>query len=138
LCFFHELGHALIQTRNLPIAGSEEDAVDRFSAILASSIAGAAKADRKNDLGEHMITAAMLWFRSKDQAKLSRYWDEHPLNEQRYYNLVCILYGSDPERYSQYVVLAGLPAQRARSCPKEFMQAQDYWNRVLPSQGDSN
>lgn len=79
----------------LPITGREEDAVDIFAAVLLvesdedAVIAGIDQFDvnaaEETDLEE-------LAFR-----------DEHSLNTQRFYNVSCIVYGSDPSAYADWV-----------------------------------
>ena len=43
-------------------------------------------------------------------------WDEHALDIQRYYNVLCMLYGSDPERFEALPNQIELPWQRAWTC----------------------
>jgi hypothetical protein len=59
------------------------------------------------------------------------FWDEHSLNEQRYYNLVCMIYGSDPKRFANLVGDDMLPAERAGRCRGEFADAVDAFNETF-------
>lgn len=129
--FLHELGHGLIDVLNLPITGSEEDSVDRFAAVLAAELGNSPEA---GDLGEHMIFSTAIWYRylaqNRGEQKIP-YWDEHPLDQQRYYTIICLLYGSKPAKYASMAQFAGLPSSRAKRCPAEFEQAKKGWQRLL-------
>ncbi len=124
--FFHELGHTLIHELNLPAVGREEDAADQLGVTFIT--AGG------NDLGEIALVAVARQF--KERAMQTRpedlpYWDEHPLDQQRYFNLICLLYGSNPRKYTSLPSLAGLPGGRARQCPSEYQQATNSWLRLI-------
>ncbi len=126
--FMHELGHALIAYNNYPVLGSEEDAVDRFAAVIAVSLGE----EEGIDIGEHMIIATALWYKEMGKnSELKAYWDEHPLNEQRYFTFICLLYGSNPAKYESITLLTGLPGARRRSCPAEYQQAKRAWESML-------
>jgi hypothetical protein len=115
---FHELGHAFIDQFDLPILGGEEDAADRFATVLlAGDPAGALLA----------LVAAANWLSSP---RVAVYWDEHPLNEQRFFNITCLVYGSNPSRF-QTLVPDFLPADRAARCPSEWEDAFTSWQEVL-------
>ena len=65
------------------------------------------------------LRMASNWFlvRSTGQYNLDAYADEHALGEQRYFNLQCLIYGSDPARYLGIVTEGDLPEARAKGCP---------------------
>ena len=105
--FLHELGHALIDVLNLPTVGREEDAVDQL-ATLVSVQAG--------DLADEMTIIPALQYMVRSQETGTQnlpYWGEHSLDLQRYYNIMCLLYGSNPSKYSAIATLAQLPGERA-------------------------
>lgn len=126
---FHELGHALIDVWDLPITGREEDAVDQLATIILL------------EGGEDGETAALngaaaFWGEEEEseegEEELS-FWDEHSLGEQRFYNIVCWSYGSNPEGLSDLV--GGddewLPKARAERCPDEFARMSKAWDTLL-------
>ena len=57
--------------------------------------------------------------------------DEHALGEQRYFNLQCLIYGSNPSRYLTIVTEGDLPEARAKSCPAEARRLDRAWLRLL-------
>ena len=124
---YHEMGHALVDLLNLPITGKEEDAVDELAAILLLN-----KGDLKS---EQSVFSAAMSFLLQGQEKMKNsnipYWDEHSLDMQRFYSLICLIYGKNPEKYAQLVERKVLPEQRARRCGNEYAQKQDSWSRLL-------
>jgi hypothetical protein len=124
--FFHELGHALIDVLELPITGKEEDAVDQLATILLTEA---------GDEGTQAILAAAHWFllqssQPKESTELP-FWDEHSLDMQRFYGIVCWLYGSNPKKYASLVKSINLPATRAQRCSGEYTQVYKSWDKLL-------
>ncbi len=118
---FHELGHAVIDVYELPAVGREEDAADQLATLLL--IKGA------DDDGASAIAAAEFFGRiSGGQLNFA---DEHSLNEQRLFNILCWLYGSDPGKYVRIVGSGFLPVDRAERCPDEYNQLERSWSKLL-------
>jgi len=57
--------------------------------------------------------------------------DEHLLQEQRFYNSLCMLYGSNPDKYMMIVDKGYLPKERAARCPTEYQRTVDSWQSLL-------
>lgn len=129
--FYHELGHALVDILKIPATGREEDVVDEFAVIMLLQ-AG-------DEEGMEAIFAAINQFamdaeESKDDYKRIDdlpFWDVHSLDQQRFYDLLCLLYGSDPEYFADLVKDGDLPKDRAEGCPDEFKHKAEVWNRLL-------
>ncbi len=135
--FYHELGHALIDIFNIPSTGREEDAVDQFSTLfLLDTDVGIASA----------LSGASFFYKigqaSGGSVQDLAFWDEHSLNQQRFYNIVCLVFGSDPNRYQNLVLqnskgfLPGngsgiLPKERAVRCPSEYADISRSWNILI-------
>lgn len=120
----HELGHALVDVLELPVTGREEDAVDQLSAWLLIGEAGGDAA---------VLAAAAAFSIASEGYALARgdFADQHSLDQQRYFNMVCWVYGSDPRRHAQLVLEAGLPASRAAGCGDEYRRLDRSWDRLL-------
>lgn len=122
---FHELGHALIDILNLPITGREEDAADQLSSILLiNRTAG----------GPAMALSAAEAF--KILARVERregyiYWDDHSLHAQRYYDTLCLVYGSDEQRFAYLVKDHALPEERAETCAQDYERIRKSWIALL-------
>lgn len=124
---YHELGHALVDLWDLPVTGREEDAADQLAAFLltdgteegeAAAIAGA--------------TALLLEHeRAGGRVDESALWDEHSLDPQRFYNIVCWVYGRDPEAYAYLPDDGVLPRERAEVCAAEYERLHRSWTGLL-------
>jgi|GEM_PF-346471 len=126
----HETGHALIELLDLPVTGRQEDAVDQFATSVMQRIGG------EHESPEQVAANLRLaghWFlaRADTGFSLDAYADTHSLGLQRYFNLQCLLYGSDPERFAGIVARGDLPESRARYCPAEAGRASEAWMRLL-------
>ena len=113
----HELTHALISTFDIPVLGGEEDAADQIAAICF--LHPTDKNRRDPQAVDKLIAVAdawrLEWELDKDSGGTA-YWDEHALDIQRYYQILCVLYGSDPQRFESLPDQLELPWQRAWSC----------------------
>lgn len=124
--FLHEIGHALIETYQLPITGSEEDAADRCSAFI-----------NLTELGEDGIRAVLaaadaFAIESKNaQAGKPNLADEHLLQEQRFYNSLCMLYGANQQKHAYVTRENYLPKERAERCPQEYERMVQSWRELL-------
>ena len=124
--FLHELGHALIDQYKLPIMGNEEDAADRCSAYINLTELG--------DEGVKAVFAAADAFAIESKlsaGKDKNMADEHLLSEQRFYNSLCMLYGSDTTKYENIVAQGYLPKERAVRCETEYQKNVSSWVSLL-------
>lgn len=115
----HEVGHAVFDMLEIPVLGREEDAADLFSAYILLQFAPA-------DAQRLIRGTAFLGLKEaveaqKAQVGIKDFADEHGLPAQRYFNLLCVAYGSDPKAYADAVSRGGLTKERAEeSCPGEY------------------
>jgi hypothetical protein len=117
----HEVGHALVDVLEIPITGREEDAVDQLSAwILIES--GEADA---------VLGAAATYYGDDNGVGAEDFADEHSLNSQRYFNMVCWVYGSDADNRQDLIDTWELPQARAEQCADEYALLKRSWNRLL-------
>jgi hypothetical protein len=123
---YHELGHALVNVYRLPVTGREEDAVDQLSTYLLTD---------GTDEGEAAaLDAAESLYRDENAGGGEgepRYWDEHSLDQQRFYNIVCWVYGQNEGKYKSLVADGVLPAERAERCADEYAQIEQSWTALL-------
>lgn len=123
--FFHELGHCLIDAWDLPATGREEDAVDQLAMVLL--LDGTPE-------GEKMVLSAAIFFSvasaEQDDRELA-FWDEHSLDQQRFYDMLCQIYGSNPEKNQHLLGEDGLPVERAERCPAEYKRIDSAWGQLL-------
>jgi hypothetical protein len=126
--FLHEFGHVLFRVLDLPVLGREEDAADQFSAYMMLHfgpdeahrlIAGTAHVFRK-DLEAPQVTI-----------KLTEFSDAHSTPAQRFYNLLCIAYGADANRFADIVAKGYLPLDRAIWCEDEYRQVAHAFKKLI-------
>jgi Putative metallopeptidase len=126
--FYHESGHMLIHELNLPIVGKEEDIADQFSAYF---LLNNDPTEGRSMSGEIVLAAARLFALSISDPSPELLMDEHSLNQQRFYNLVCTLYGSAPGTYEELVKKLDYSSSRLSSCRSESEQIANSWKRLL-------
>jgi DNA-binding Xre family transcriptional regulator len=125
---FHELGHALIHELGLPVLGREEDAADSFAAIAMINIG--------TDFSTRvLVQAARGWFLTdrrdrKDGEKLE-FYDEHGLDQQRAYQIVCFMVGWNEDKFKELADWVHMPPERQDSCAGDYSNAEYSWNTVL-------
>ena len=114
----HEVGHAVFDIHKVPIFGREEDAADQFSAYIMLRF-------RKED-ARRLILGNAYQYKNDLQPNapiaLTKFADEHGTPAQRFYNVLCLAYGSDPKFYQDIVDKGYLPQTRADGCEDEYKQ----------------
>lgn len=132
--FLHEAGHAIFDLLQVPLFGREEDAADQFSTLLmlrfekpdARRLIFGSAYQYKGDVKSATVTMARRKFA-----------DEHGTPAQRFYNLLCIAYGSDKELFGDFVSKGVLPVERAAGCEDEYMLVSYAFNRLIEPSIDS-
>ena len=126
---FHEVGHALVSEFELPVLGREEDAVDRFATFLLTP---EGDEDEEADPSTILIDAMRGWFAASEPTELGEieWWGEHGPDQQRAYQIACLLYGADPKKFGQMAKEVKLPEERKESCPAEAESNSGSWMKV--------
>ena len=122
---FHELGHCLIDVWDLPATGREEDAVDQLATVLML--------DGSPEGQDSAINAALEFEISSHNDKPGDmiFWDEHSFSKTRFFDMLCLVYGSSPQKNSGLVGPDLLPRERAARCSTEFERADRAWMKLL-------
>jgi hypothetical protein len=119
--FLHEIGHALFDMLRVPILGREEDAADQIAAYALLQL-GKDEA-RRTVVGVAYMYGHEALAQERGQApKLKQFADVHGFPAQRFYNLLCMAYGADPELFADLVEKKYLPESRAEGCGDEYKQ----------------
>lgn len=123
---YHEIGHLLVDAFRLPILGREEDAVDNLATVILLE-------ERSPVKDAFLIAAVDAFFLMGESAGRSRTlaYHGHGFNEQRAFQLACLMLGSDPATFAGFADTAGLPEQRRQSCAYEYQKARESWFNVL-------
>jgi hypothetical protein len=128
---YHELGHALIDLYHLPVLGQEEDGADALGAIISLNYL---------KRGYHVLLDSADFFNLMENAvgtEKSDFWDEHALNKQRYYRLLCYAYGKYPKQVTEKVHeyyqrdLDTFIQDRSDYCLGEYDNAYQAWMGFL-------
>ncbi|MEV6701567.1 DUF4344 domain-containing metallopeptidase [Streptomyces sp. NPDC051453] len=125
--FGHEMGHALQRQLLLANLGLEEDAADGFASFYTINEVGPGPS----------LTAALLFdeiARKEGKLTLEGLSSDHPVTQQRVFNFLCYLEGSDQKTYYEPLVGAGyLPKTRAPLCPQAWaMLDYGWWTQLKP------
>lgn len=113
----HEVGHAFIDLFQVPVLGKEEDAADAIASVFLTRAV--------NNGAEYAFDAAKFFDAlSGRQRHLapSDYWDEHSLDKQRAYSIVCWIAGSGQAAFEKVSKLGVLGQDRLQTCPAEYGQ----------------
>lgn len=125
---FHEAAHMMIDELDLPVTGREEDSADILSTLILLK-------DNSDYLDQALIaTATAQTIAGDDFAKSGEeppYWDEHGLDKQRAYNVACLAFGKDPEKFSAFADAMQLPDRRRQRCAMEYADVEKGWGRIL-------
>jgi hypothetical protein len=118
----------LIAEMGLPVLGREEDAADAFATLTGLKMSSA--------LADRVLTeSARGWFLSdrRNQKEKIRtvFYDEHGLDKQRAYNIVCLMVGADPEKFGKLADRTKMPESRQATCQGDFSNASWSWEKAL-------
>jgi Putative metallopeptidase len=124
----HEVAHAAMTQMRLPVLGRAEDAADSFATLRLIRI-GSAFSRRV------LAEATKGWFLSarRDQETGDKvvYYDEHGLDQQRAYQIVCLMVGSDKDKFRDLAIETKLPEDRQDSCAQDYSDASYGWDLLL-------
>lgn len=123
---YHEAGHALVDQFELPVIGQEEDAVDAFAALQVLDL-------YENNIDILLDTAEAMLLMHEDVLENDDidYFDEHDLDIQRAYRIICYGYGTDQKRYKAAADWVEMPAERRESCTDDTDLTWASWDTLL-------
>ncbi|PNQ98043.1 hypothetical protein C1S70_15750 [Azospirillum argentinense] len=122
----HELAHAIFDLKKVPILGREEDAADQIAAYTLLQLG-------KDEARRVIASVAVMYASEAKEAptELKDFANEHSLPAQRFYNLMCISYGSDRKSFGDFVEKGYLPAERAELCEEEYRQVKFAYEKLV-------
>ena len=125
----HELGHALIHQLTIPMTGMEEDSADGFATFFTII---------DKETGPNAALGAAVLFDAfaakKPNVTMEDFSSDHPVVQQRIFNFLSAVVGSDPQKLENSLVTDGyVPKTRAPLCRKEWTQLNYGWWKVFES-----
>jgi len=124
----HETAHALVTEMGLPVLGREEDAADAYATVTMLKF-GTSFSNRV------LVEAAKGWFlsaeRNERRGNMLAFYDEHGLDWQRAYQIICLMVGSDPDQFKQLADWVQMPEDRQGSCQGDYSNASWSWDTAL-------
>lgn len=131
----HEIAHAVIDEHSVPVLGGQEQAADQVAIMLLLMLGEPLMALEKGrserinrELLEELLAISSEWYIEWQQAIDANnvvYWDEHPLPIQRFYDVTCLAYGSQPDLLEIVRRDHWLPVERAWGCGVSFAKSRD-------------
>ena len=125
---FHEMGHALVGQLRLPVLGRGEDAADSFATL--------AMLQEGTEFSVNvLVQAARGWFlmdrREQKLGNTLSFYDEHGLDKQRAYAIVCLMVGSNDKLFKELADWVQMPEERQQTCHNDYDDAKYSWDVVL-------
>ena len=124
----HEMSLVVFDQQQIPVWGREDDAADKLAGLLMLQF------DDKT--AHRLMNGAAFFFEASDRTWTgSDFSDVKSTEAQRFYNYLCIAYGSDQKAFGDFVQAGGqqssgggggprredlLPQARAVRCPGEY------------------
>ncbi len=124
----HELGHGLINEMQMPVLGREEDAADSFAIVTALKMGPTFSDGVLIEAAKGQVFSSK---RDKKEGNPLAFYDEHGLDLQRAYNIVCFMVGAEPEKYTQLANFTKLPEYRQKGCKYEWENTSWSWEEML-------
>lgn len=128
--FAHEMGHAVYDLLRIPVLGPEEDAADYFAAYLMLQL----DHDQSHRLILGAANAYNRYLRNPTvTVPLAAFSGVHSPPAQRFFNLVCLAFGSDASAtgFGDLVEQGYLPPDRARRCKGEFTKLSFAFRELI-------
>jgi hypothetical protein len=124
----HESAHGLVNQMELPVLGKEEDAADAFATVTMLKVGTALSHGV-------LVEASKAWFltdrRDRKEGTPTEAYDAHGLDEQRAYQIVCLMVGSNKQEFKDLADQTNLPDDRQDSCWNDYASASWSWDKVL-------
>lgn len=124
----HELAHAATSQMQIPALAGKEDAADSFAVTQLIKLS-AGLSDRV--IGESVKGWFMSDQRNRENGDPVEYYDEHGLDQERAYRIVCLMVGTGEDKYQRLAAATKLPKERQQSCAGDFSAASNAWDMAL-------
>lgn len=124
---YHELGHALIDVCRLPVTGREENVADEFAVLML--------VDSFQE-GRYMALIAGDYFALEgstlEEVTDEDLFDEHALDDQRFFTTFCVAYGVAPDdELKKEMLELDISEERLDTCVADAERRVLAWTTLL-------
>jgi hypothetical protein len=124
---YHETAHGMIDLLDLPVQGREETVSDSFGTTLAIA---------SGPDGQTIALAAGELFAAhakEPQNPAAQAAARYDLPQQRYFDVQCLVYGSNPARNANLVGAEQgmIPPGQSQTCVYDYQREARSWQRLL-------
>src|SRR5262249_6829363 len=121
----HELAHGIFDLLQIPVLGGEEQAADQFASFALSQL--------ENQVARRMLIGATYFFGAEHRlpTTIDELSDEHGTMVQRFFNKLCLAFGSDTSAFKDLRDKKILPLARAAGCLREYEQIKSAYSKLF-------
>ena len=124
----HEVGHALIELLELPVLAQEEDAADLYATM---DVLDNFEDTEARTILTYAVIANLAFAEQVGKPDTADYYDEHDLDIQRAYRIVCLGFGTDEDVFKKLADQFDMPADRRDTCIDDAYRSWESWEKVL-------
>ncbi|MEM7617831.1 MAG: DUF4344 domain-containing metallopeptidase [Pseudomonadota bacterium] len=123
---YHEIAHALIDVKELAITGREEDAADELAVLMILD---------HFEKGTYIALTAADFFELEgsyqDEITDEDLFGEHALDDQRFFNILCLVYGYGDAEAKEIMTELEVDEERLGICEEDFDKRRTAWDKLL-------
>ncbi|MCB1518713.1 MAG: hypothetical protein KDJ19_14000 [Hyphomicrobiaceae bacterium] len=126
---YHEVGHLLVDQLDWPVLSREEDVADNFATYILLN--------QSRRAIETALKDSALGWRLEDEIyggarrQVSDYYDEHSLDLQRAYQIVCLMVGKDRGTFHATAREWGIDRARESRCADDYAQIAHSFQKLI-------
>jgi hypothetical protein len=120
----HEVSVAIFDLLELPVWGREDDAADKLAGFIMVQFG-------KEVALKVMVGAAWFFDASERTWTGTDFANPQSTEAQRFYNYLCIAFGSDPATFKFLLDQNLLPARRAQRCTGEYYRLRAAFHKTI-------
>lgn len=131
---YHEVGHLLVDKQGWPVLGREEDVADNFATYILLT-------QRRRAIELALKDAALGWKlegESGGQRAAGDFYDEHSLDLQRAYQIVCMMVGKDRRTFALTASEWGIDRRRQSGCKDDYEQIAGTLETLISQNRDKS
>lgn len=129
---YHEIGHLLFHQLEMPVLGREEDAADNMATWTLLS-QGTKEANRAlSDAAQGWVLSGVAYDSGGEE---SDYAENHSLDKQRAYQIVCLMVGMDQKSFAPIANEYRIDSDRQDTCQWDYDTVDNSLRRLLGAAG---